>query len=123
MKPLARFTTTASISTSTRSSQSMRDTQSRKDRTLTNVWFSTDYEFQTTGGHVFTINACRNPVRESHGLKDVNEKDIGGFIRQDHRDFSIGCVFQVLDKGTIYDTSQDIKHDSERRRFTASSYV
>lgn len=57
---------------------------------------NTDYEFQTTGGHVFTINACRNPVRESHGLKDVNEKDIGGFIRQDHRDFSIGTLNTTL---------------------------
>jgi cation-dependent mannose-6-phosphate receptor len=57
-----------------------------------NCLSSKDYEFQTPGGHTLTINACRSPVREPFGLRDVNEKDIGGFVRHDHGDFSIGCV-------------------------------
>jgi cation-dependent mannose-6-phosphate receptor len=59
-----------------------------------NCLSSKDYESQTPGGHTLTINACRSKVREPFGLRDVNEKDsdIGGFVRHDHVDFSIGCV-------------------------------
>jgi cation-dependent mannose-6-phosphate receptor len=59
-------------------------------RTLTVLLSSKDYEFKSPGGHTFTINVCRSPVREAFGLKDVDEKDIGGFLRRDHGDFSIG---------------------------------
>ena len=50
---------------------------------------SEDYEFQTPGNHLFALNICRSPVRETFGLKDV-DIDIGGFVRRDHGDFSIG---------------------------------
>ncbi|KAG6919865.1 hypothetical protein DXG01_015573 [Tephrocybe rancida] len=48
------------------------------------------YEFQTPGGHAFFLNVCRRPSKETFGLKDVDDVKIGGFVRQDHSDFSIG---------------------------------
>jgi len=68
------------------------NTQHSNVRILTVILSSKDYEFTTPGGHTLTMNACRSPVREPFGLKDVDEKDIGGFVRRDHGDFSIGCV-------------------------------
>lgn len=59
------------------------------------VLSSKDYEFQTPGDHLFAINICKRPVRESFGLKDVDEAEIGGFVRRDHGDFSIGCVSSI----------------------------
>ena len=51
---------------------------------------SEDYEFRTPGDHLFAMNICRSPVRETFGLNDVDSPDIGGFVRRDHGDFSIG---------------------------------
>ncbi|KAF5385162.1 hypothetical protein D9615_000918 [Tricholomella constricta] len=57
---------------------------------------SKDYEFQTPGNHLFAMNVCRRPVRETFGLKDVNDAEIGGFVRRDHGDFSIGALNTTL---------------------------
>ncbi|RDB15728.1 hypothetical protein Hypma_003964 [Hypsizygus marmoreus] len=57
---------------------------------------SKDYEFQTPGGHLFVINVCKRPVRETFGLKDANNAEIGGFVRRDHGDFSIGALNTTL---------------------------
>ncbi|KAG5651212.1 hypothetical protein H0H81_009459 [Sphagnurus paluster] len=57
---------------------------------------SKDYEFQTPGNHLFVMNVCRTPVRETFGLKDVKVTEIGGFIRRDHGDFSIGSKYNPV---------------------------
>ncbi|KNZ72943.1 Putative mannose 6-phosphate receptor-like protein [Termitomyces sp. J132] len=55
-----------------------------------------DYEFRTPGGNLFTINVCRRPLKESFGLKDVDDSTVAGFVRLDHGDFSIGTVNTTL---------------------------
>lgn len=53
---------------------------------------SKDYEFRTREDHLFVLNICRGPVRETFGMNDVDNPDIGGFVRRDHGDFSIGAL-------------------------------
>lgn len=39
------------------------------------------------------INVCQNIKQETFGLKDgIDAAEMGGFVRRDHGDFSIGCV-------------------------------
>ncbi|EEB98557.1 hypothetical protein MPER_01912, partial [Moniliophthora perniciosa FA553] len=49
---------------------------------------SKDYQVQTPGGKDFYLNVCRGVATEAWGLGDAAE--VGGFIRRDHGDFSVG---------------------------------
>jgi cation-dependent mannose-6-phosphate receptor len=51
---------------------------------------SKDYEFTSPGGHNFVLNVCRSVSHELWNLKVTNPERVGGFIRRDHGDFSIG---------------------------------
>ncbi|KAL0576319.1 hypothetical protein V5O48_005668 [Marasmius crinis-equi] len=46
-----------------------------------------DYEIKTSGGRTLYLNVCRPVVKELWSLPDA---DVGGFIRKDHGDFSVG---------------------------------
>lgn len=50
---------------------------------------SKDYTFSSPGGKEFRINVCRSVASETWGLDDT---DVGGIVRRDHGDFSLGCV-------------------------------
>ncbi|KAG6813701.1 hypothetical protein H0H92_008108 [Tricholoma furcatifolium] len=63
---------------------------------------SRDYEFRTLGDHLFVLNVCRRPVKETFGLRDVDDANIAGFVRRDHGDFSIGAVNTTL---SVYDNN------------------
>ncbi|KAF8079323.1 mannose-6-phosphate receptor binding domain-containing protein [Lyophyllum atratum] len=71
-----------------------------------------DYELRTPGDHLLVINVCRPLVTETHGLKDVNEAEVGGFVRGGHRDFSIGAV----------NTKLSIQESKPRITLTNGSY-
>lgn len=53
---------------------------------------SKDYEFKTPGDHRLVFNICGRIYTETFGLKDLDAAQIGGFLRRDHGDVSIGCV-------------------------------
>ncbi|KAG6841132.1 hypothetical protein C0991_001522 [Blastosporella zonata] len=61
-----------------------------------------DYEFRTLEDNLFAVNVCRRPLKETFGLKDVDEAKIGGFVRRAHGDFSIGAVNTTL---SMYDSN------------------
>ncbi|KAG7088790.1 hypothetical protein E1B28_012754 [Marasmius oreades] len=54
---------------------------------------NTDYKLTTPGGHNFYLNVCRGVNTDLWGLDDPN---IGGFIRRDHGDFSVGLSNTTL---------------------------
>uniref|UniRef100_A0A0W0FGG8 Autophagy-related protein 27 n=1 Tax=Moniliophthora roreri TaxID=221103 RepID=A0A0W0FGG8_MONRR len=55
---------------------------------------SKDYQVQTPGGKEFYLNICRGVATEAWGLDDAAE--VGGFIRRDHGDFSVGRTNTTL---------------------------
>ena len=57
---------------------------------------SKDYKFKSEGDREFTLNVCQGVKSELWNPTEVDkQKDIGGFVRAGHGDFSIGYV-QVL---------------------------
>ncbi|KAG7447562.1 mannose 6-phosphate receptor domain-containing protein [Guyanagaster necrorhizus] len=55
---------------------------------------SKDYTFSSPGGKEFRINVCRSVASETWGLDDP---DVGGVVRRDHGDFSLGKTNTTLD--------------------------
>ncbi|KAK0461741.1 mannose-6-phosphate receptor binding domain-containing protein [Desarmillaria tabescens] len=55
---------------------------------------SKDYTFSSPGGKEFRINVCRSVASEIWGLDDP---DVGGVVRRDHGDFSLGKTNTTLD--------------------------
>ncbi|TFK69067.1 mannose 6-phosphate receptor domain-containing protein [Pluteus cervinus] len=53
---------------------------------------SKDYEFKTPSGHRLVLNICGRIWTETFGLKDLDAAQIGGFLRRDHGDVSIGAL-------------------------------
>ncbi|KIK63223.1 hypothetical protein GYMLUDRAFT_41547 [Collybiopsis luxurians FD-317 M1] len=51
---------------------------------------SKDYEISTEKGHKIVLNVCKAINTETWGLKVPNSANVGGVIRKDHGDFSIG---------------------------------
>lgn len=51
---------------------------------------SKDYGFTTEGGRDVVLNVCRGVAQEVWNIDDADT--VGAFIRQDHGDFSLGCV-------------------------------
>ncbi|KAF5375607.1 hypothetical protein D9757_008549 [Collybiopsis confluens] len=51
---------------------------------------SNDYEISTENGHKILLNVCKPISTEMWGLKVPNAENVGGVIRKDHGDFSIG---------------------------------
>ncbi|KAJ8081005.1 hypothetical protein PM082_017841 [Marasmius tenuissimus] len=52
-----------------------------------------DYTFDTPGGHKFHLNVCQ-PVKTE--LWELSDPEIGGFVRRDHGDFSVGLSNTTL---------------------------
>ncbi|KAG6873074.1 hypothetical protein C0995_003382 [Termitomyces sp. Mi166 len=42
------------------------------------------------------MNVCKRPLKETFGLKDVDDLTVAGFVRRDHGDFSIGAINTTL---------------------------
>lgn len=55
---------------------------------------SKDYTFSSPGGKEFRINVCRSVASETWNLDDP---DVGGVVRRDHGDFSLGKTNTTLD--------------------------
>lgn len=53
-----------------------------------------DYEFISPGGHQFILNVCKSVSHDTWNIKVPNPENVGGFIRRDRGDFSIGCVYR-----------------------------
>ena len=56
---------------------------------------SQDYVLKSLGGHEFVLNVCRSVSHETWALKAPNPSDVGGFIRLDRGDFSVGYALYV----------------------------
>ncbi|KAF7300411.1 PLCXc domain-containing protein [Mycena chlorophos] len=55
---------------------------------------SGDYSVTTPGGHELTLSACKAVTKETWGLDDP--KTVGGFVRKEHGDFSLGTLNTTL---------------------------
>ncbi|KAJ6467562.1 hypothetical protein C8R47DRAFT_1024947, partial [Mycena vitilis] len=55
-----------------------------------------DYTLKTAGGHELVLSACKSVSHETWGLKVQDPALVGGFVRRDHGDFSIGQVNTTL---------------------------
>ncbi|KAJ7609184.1 hypothetical protein DFH06DRAFT_1485893 [Mycena polygramma] len=55
-----------------------------------------DYTLKTAGGHEMVLSACKSVSHETWGLKVQDPALVGGFVRRDHGDFSIGQVNTTL---------------------------
>ena len=60
---------------------------------VTDLFYSSDYVFESFSGRNFTLNVCKPVVSEMWNPKVDNPKQVGGFVRGAHGDLSIGCVF------------------------------
>ena len=62
-----------------------------------NICPRTDYQIVTQSGRKLALNVCQSVKTETFGLKDgIQASEIGGFIRLDHGDFSIGWVSMAI---------------------------
>ncbi|KAJ6613521.1 mannose-6-phosphate receptor binding domain-containing protein [Mycena sp. CBHHK59/15] len=57
---------------------------------------ATDYTLQTPGGHDLVLSACKSVSHETWGLKVPDPGLVGGFVRGDHGDFSLGQTNTTL---------------------------
>jgi len=55
---------------------------------------STDYYFKSFGGHEFYLNVCKSVRTDTWALEDPDQ--VGGFLREDRGDFSIGKANTTL---------------------------
>ncbi|KAJ7149227.1 hypothetical protein C8R43DRAFT_1236564 [Mycena crocata] len=55
-----------------------------------------DYTLKTPGGHEMVLSACKSVSHETWGLKVEDPALVGGFIRRDHGDFSMGKTNTTL---------------------------
>ncbi|KAJ7142355.1 hypothetical protein C8R44DRAFT_974140 [Mycena epipterygia] len=55
-----------------------------------------DYTLTTPGGHDMVLSACKSVSHETWGLKMQDPGLVGGFVRQDHGDFSMGQTNTTL---------------------------
>ena len=72
---------------------------------LTASAVSEDYTFKSPDGHNYTINVCRPVITETWAAKVDEPKNIGGFTRREHGDFSLGCVRFIL---SVYYSLHDV---------------
>lgn len=49
-----------------------------------------DYTLTTPGGHEMVLSACKSVSHETWRLEIQDPALVGGFVRQDHGDFSMG---------------------------------
>ncbi|KAF5343993.1 hypothetical protein D9758_012925 [Tetrapyrgos nigripes] len=92
---------------------------------------SKDYDITTPGGHRIILNVCRSVQEETWNLKVDDPKDVAGFIRRDHGDFSIGktnttLVMQPDNEGpqlTMRDGSRCTSKSGATQDSTASTTI
>lgn len=67
---------------------------------LNSLKASKDYQFTSPGGHSFTLNVCKSVSHDTWNLQVPHPENVGGFIRRDRGDFSIGEANTTLQMKT-----------------------